>query len=63
MGMWGLTKKEDFKGQVPVTDGVPRSSDESVGFTKVRRSSSRGRARRGPRAGGGSCGAPPPPPT
>ena len=35
MGMWGLTKKEILKGKCPVTDGVPRSSSECVGFTKV----------------------------
>ena len=34
MGMWGLTKKEILKGKCPVTDGVPRSSDEARGFTR-----------------------------
>ena len=61
MGMWGLTKKEILKGKCPVTDGVPRSSDERFESAALE---VRGRARRGARRAGGSCCcAPPPPPT
>ena len=64
MGMWGLTKKEILKGKCPVTDGVPRSADESVGFTKVyskrfEAALAAARAERAARA----AAPPPPPPT
>jgi len=35
MGMWGQSKSDILRGKCPVGDGVPRSDDARVGFTKV----------------------------
>ena len=35
MGMWGQSKSDILRGKCPVGDGVPRSDDKRMGFTKV----------------------------